>query len=121
MRDFNLQEFFRGAKVITRTGKKVENLYYHEGARFQRLSGLVDGELHIWFEDGTYSVNEEEDDLSFLDLMIADKDMYVIVLKHIEHHFTTGHIFDSIEDAESFFEDNKQINNSFGIFKLTRI
>jgi len=54
MEQFNLERALAGEPVITRNGKEVTQLVRFECDRPQKIWGVVEGELHSWYNDGTW-------------------------------------------------------------------
>jgi hypothetical protein len=72
MKPFDLNLALLGHPVVTRDGKKVENLSFSKNERTYPLSGTVCGNLFTWKRNGSHQFSEK----STYDLFLADCELH---------------------------------------------
>ena len=117
MRPFNIELWKAGEPVITRDGRKIEQLTYFENVTETefKLMGVVDGQFQSWKLNGQYAKFEEHDDL---DLLHPEPEMWVNVYQNHDLRCTGG-IIDSKKEAEEI-QASGNYPDYIGTYKLVK-
>ncbi|MGN7818811.1 hypothetical protein ACTJJB_01705 [Chitinophaga sp. 22536] len=108
LKPFDYERAITGARVVTRSGKRVTNLMHFDDAIGYVLAGTVDGLLLIWYANGN---RFEESEPSQYDLFMAheNKTMYCSVYLEVGHFITGNTLYETPEQAESDLVDGSWV------------
>jgi hypothetical protein len=109
---FDLEKVIHGAKVVTRDGREVAELFKFNTYRKLCLYGVVDEEVECWTIDGQYS----EIGMSDMDLYIEGKvqSIYANVMKSDSGDLFIGsECFSTLEAALNFARNSKGFKRNY--------
>lgn len=118
MRPFNLELWKAGEPVITRDGRKIEQLTYFDNiSSCYKFYGTLEGDVYAWtFEGKKWDFEYDNDDI--LDLFHPEPEMWVNAYKEGDSIYFSS-VYKSQKDAEDGAL-NMKFPTKLGTYKLVK-